>query len=90
MSKRITHLFMVFVIGVCLSLPMTVSANAEVGADGTDPVGAPTEQCPSSTPKTATSTAVIDGEGQTTDGQTQESSTNDCSDWQVAPVSWNS
>lgn len=90
MSKRITYLFMVFVIGVCLSLPMTASANAEAGATGTDPVGTPTEQCPSTTQKNATSTPVADDESQSTDGQTTESSTNDCTDWQTAPVSWNS
>lgn len=90
MSKRIMHLFMVFVIGFCLSLPLPASANAEVGADGTTPVNTPAEQCPATTPKDATSPTVADSETQTTDDQTPESTGNDCNDWQIAPVSWNS
>lgn len=90
MSKRMTHLFLVLVIGFCLSLPMTASANASVGSDGTDPVSPPSEQCPTSIKKTATSTTPTDGETPITDEQTQESSTDGCSDGQAAPVSWNS
>ena len=90
MSKRITHLFMVFVIGFCLSLPLTASANAEAGAGSTDPVGTSAEQCPATTPKNATSPTVADSETQTTDDQTPEPTGNDCNDWPIAPVSWNS
>lgn len=90
MSKRIIHLFMVFVIGLCLSLPMTASANAAVGADGTEPIGTPAEQCPTNTQEDTTSTATIDAEGQSTEEQSQQSAPNDCTEWQTAPVSWNS
>lgn len=90
MSNRIIHLFMIFVISFCLSLPMTASAKAEVGADGTEPIGTPAEQCPTNTQQDTTSTATIDAEGQSSDEQSQESAANDCTEWQTAPVSWNS
>lgn len=90
MSKRMTHLFLVLVIGFCLSLPMTASASASVGSAGADPVSPSSGQCPTSIQKTTTSTTSTDGEAPTTDDQIQESSTGDCSDGQAAPVSWNS
>lgn len=90
MSKRIIHLLMIFVIGFCLSLPLTVSANAAAGAVVSDPVGAPADQCANTPQQAATSTPVVEGEEQITDGQAQESTDNDCTDWQTAPVSWNS
>ena len=90
MSKRIMHLLMIFVIGFCLSLPLTVSANAAAGTVVTDPVGTPADQCSNTPQQAATSTPVVEGEAQTTDGKTEEPTDNDCTDWQTAPVSWNS
>ena len=88
MNKRIKHLFIMLVMGLCLSMPLTVSAEADSTVD--DPGVPANEQCPNTAQKSTSSTTTTEGEEATTESQPEGSPDNDCSEWQTAPVSWNS
>ena len=88
MNKRIKHLLIILVMGLCLSMPLTVSAEADSTID--DPGVPASEQCPNTTHKSTQSTTVVEDEGATTDSQPEGAPDNDCTEWQTAPVSWNS
>lgn len=88
MNKRIKHLLIILVMGLCLSMPLTVSAEADSTID--DPGVPANDQCPNTAQKSMSSTTTTEGEEATTDSQSDGSTDNDCSEWQTAPVSWNS
>ena len=88
MNKCIKHLFIMLVMGLCLSLPLTV--RAEAGSTVDDPGVPANEQCPNTGQKSTSSTITTEDEEATTDSQPDVSTDNDCSEWQTVPVSWNS
>lgn len=85
--------FVVLTIGICMSMPLAVSATEEPAAITISidtSASIVTDPCADLSDELTTSQATLDGKDQETESQEEDQADTDCSDSQPQSVSWNS